>query len=62
MFESKKKQKKTFSKVIIWSKSKLLTGPSWGSKKEGQLGPVNNFGNLRAHFFNFKKCAETPIL
>ena len=51
----------TIFKVNHWAKSKLLTGPSWGTKK-GQLGPVNNIENLRAQFSFYKQCcAEAPI-
>ena len=61
-FWKQKKQKIPFFNVINWSKSKLLTGPSWGFKTKGQLelGPVNNFENLRAQFFNFKKLCRIP--
>ena len=59
----KKHYKKVFQHIFKSKKrpfSKLLTaGPSWGTKK-GQLGPDNNFENLRAIFF-YRKCAETPI-
>ena len=40
-------------KVSNWSKLEV--------PKKGQLGPVTDFENLRAHFLNFKKCVETPI-
>ena len=44
-----------FFKAINWAKSRLLIGPSWGSKR-GQLGPVNNVENLRNVLFYFKMC------
>ena len=51
----------TIFKVINWAKSKLLTGPSWGSKTKGQLGPINKFETLRTQFSFYEKRAETPI-
>ena len=54
-------EKKTIFKVNNWAKLKSIIGPSWGSKKKAQLGPVIDFENLRALFFYFKNCAETPI-
>ena len=47
-------------RVINWAKSKLLTGPNWGSKK-GQLGPMNNIENLRAQLFFYKKWVESHL-
>ena len=48
-FFKAKKTKIPFFKVINWAKLKLLIGPSLGTTK-GQLGPANNFENLRAKF------------
>ena len=51
----------TIFKVNILAKLKSIFWPSWGSRKKGQLGQNIDFKNLRAFFFYFKKCAETPI-
>ena len=56
-----KKTKLTIFKVINWVRSKLLTGPSQGSKKKNQLGPINNFENLRAQFPSFVKNVLKPL-
>ena len=58
--KQKKKNKMTIFKVNNWAKLKSIIGPSWGSKKKAQLGPIIDFENLRALFFIYKKCAETP--
>ena len=41
----------TIFKVNNWAKLKSIIGPSWGSKKKAQLGPVIDFENLRVFFF-----------
>ena len=62
LLRSKKMEKMTIFKVNNWAKLKSIIGPSWGSKKKGQLGPIIDIENLRALFFVLKNCAETPIL
>ena len=52
-------EKMTIFKVNNWAKLKSITGPSWGSKKKAQLGPVIDF-EICALFLILKKCAETP--
>ena len=59
--KGKKLEKMTIFKVNNWAKLKSIIGPSWGSKKKGQLGPIIDFENLRALFFCFQKFTETPI-
>ena len=51
----------TIFKVNNWAKLKSIIGPSWVRLKKRQLGPIIDFENLRALFFIYKKCAETPI-
>ena len=53
MFESKK-TKNAISKVINWSKSKLLTGPSWGSKKKANLDHLITLEICARNFLSFK--------
>ena len=53
-FKNAKTWKKTIFKVNSWAKLKSIIGPSWGSKKKGQLGPIIDIENLRALFFYLK--------
>ena len=50
----------TIFKVNNWAKLKSIIGPSWGSKKKAQLGPIIDFENLRALFFIYKKMCWNP--
>ena len=51
LFKKQKNGKKmTIFKVNNWAKLKSITGPSWGSKKKAQLGPVIDSENLHALF------------
>ena len=49
--KTKKEKMTIFFKVNNWAKLKSITGPSWGSKKKAQLGPVIDFENVRALFY-----------
>ena len=57
-FESKNKN--TIFKVINWSKSKLLTGPSWGSKKKANLDQLITLEICARNFFIFKN-VQKPL-
>ena len=62
-FQKQKNEKKwPFSKVIIWAKLMLLSGPSLLQHKNGQLGPDNNFANFCAHLFFSKKMLKSLFL
>ena len=54
--KKQKNGKMTIFKVNNWAKLKSITGPSWGSKKKPQLGPVIDFENLRAFLKILKMC------
>ena len=53
---------KTIFKVNNWAKLKSIIGPSWGSKKKPNLAQLLTLKICVRFFFNFKNCAETPIL
>ena len=61
LFLKQNKEKGPFFKVSNWSKSKSVTGPSWGCQRKANLDQLLTLKICARIFLNFKKCAETPI-